>query len=72
MVAPWAVGFVVYQMINPGYVSWWLHAWSWIDARVGFTPATWMSASVLSFVVAGAGALASGAVAVGLRRRAVR
>lgn len=72
MVAPWAVGFVVYQMINPGYVSWWLHAWTWIDAQVGFTPATWMSASVLSFVVAGAGALVSGAVVVGLRRRAVR
>ena len=47
---PWAVGFVVYQLINPGYVSWWASAWTSVDGAIGFTPATWMSASILSFV----------------------
>jgi NCS1 family nucleobase:cation symporter-1 len=28
MLLPWAVGFVVYQLINPGYVSWWAAAWT--------------------------------------------
>lgn len=36
MVGPWALGFVVYQAINPGSLSWWASAWRWIDARAGF------------------------------------
>jgi NCS1 family nucleobase:cation symporter-1 len=63
MVAPWVLGFVVYQLINPGGVSWWVSAWTWVDARLDFTPASWMSASVFSFVVAGGGALCAGALA---------
>jgi hypothetical protein len=50
---PWAAGFVVYQLINPGYVTWWVALWKRIDASIGFTPASWMSASILSFVAAG-------------------
>ena len=50
---PWATGFVVYQLINPGYVTWWATIWRRIDASIGFTPASWMSASILSFVAAG-------------------
>ncbi|HEY8301691.1 MAG TPA: cytosine permease [Jatrophihabitans sp.] len=49
---PWLAGFVVYQLINPGYVVWWQTMWLHIDSWVGFTPATWMSASILSFLVA--------------------
>lgn len=49
---PWLAGFVVYQLINPGYVVWWQTMWLHIDTWVGFTPASWMSASILSFVVA--------------------
>ena len=52
MLVPWAAGFVTYQLINPGYVSWWVSAWAWIARQIGFTPASWMSASILSFVVA--------------------
>jgi nucleobase:cation symporter-1, NCS1 family len=52
MLPPWAAGFVTYQLINPGYVSWWASAWTSVGHAVGFTPASWMSASILSFVVA--------------------
>ena len=52
MLVPWAAGFVTYQLINPGYVSWWVSAWTSIGHAIGFTPASWMSASILSFVVA--------------------
>jgi putative hydroxymethylpyrimidine transporter CytX len=53
MLLPWAVGFVVYQLINPGYVSWWVSAWTSFGRDIGFTPASWMSASILSFGAAG-------------------
>jgi nucleobase:cation symporter-1, NCS1 family len=52
MLVPWAAGFVTYQLINPGYVSWWAAAWTSIRHDIGFTPANWMSASILSFAVA--------------------
>jgi NCS1 family nucleobase:cation symporter-1 len=68
MLLPWAAGFVTYQLINPGYVSWWVSAWTSVARAIGFTPAAWMSASILSFAVAavitllagGLGRLASG------------
>jgi putative hydroxymethylpyrimidine transporter CytX len=53
MLLPWAVGFVVYQFINPGLISWWASAWSSFGRDLGFTPAGWMSASILSFCAAG-------------------
>jgi NCS1 family nucleobase:cation symporter-1 len=52
MLVPWAAGFVTYQLINPGQVSWWASAWTSIGHAIGFVPATWMSASILSFGVA--------------------
>ena len=52
MLLPWAAGFVTYQLINPGYVSWWAAAWTSFGRAIGFTPASWMSASILSFAVA--------------------
>ncbi len=50
---PWAAGFVVYQLINPGYITWWVTLWTRVDSTIGFTPASWMSASIGSFVAAG-------------------
>jgi len=50
---PWAAGFVVYQLINPGYISWWVSLWTRVDRFLGFTPASWMSASIFSFLAAG-------------------
>ena len=49
MIVPWVLGFITYQLINPGYVTWWANAWDdlrWFDVQ------TWMSASIISFVVA--------------------
>jgi putative hydroxymethylpyrimidine transporter CytX len=51
MLAPWLVGFVIYQMINPGYVGWWARDWARIDRWLHFTVQSWMSASILSFLV---------------------
>jgi NCS1 family nucleobase:cation symporter-1 len=60
MLLPWAAGFVTYQLINPGYVSWWAAAWTSFGHDLGFTPASWMSASILSFAVAFAITLPAG------------
>jgi purine-cytosine permease-like protein len=57
MLVPWAIGFVVYQLINPGYISWWASAWSSFGSLIGFTPASWMSASILSFCASGVATL---------------
>jgi putative hydroxymethylpyrimidine transporter CytX len=54
MLVPWGAGFVTYQLINPGNVSWWATAWTSFGHAIGFTPASWMSASILSFCVAAA------------------
>jgi len=72
MLLPWAAGFVTYQLINPGYVSWWASAWTSIGHAIGFTPASWMSASILSFAVAAVITLLTGALtgaSTGLRLR---
>jgi NCS1 family nucleobase:cation symporter-1 len=63
MLIPWAAGFVAYQLINPGYVSWWVSAWAWVSRQIHFTPASWMSASILSFVVAALATLLVGGLA---------
>ena len=60
MLVPWAAGFVTYQLVNPGYVSWWASAWTSFGQDIGFTPANWMSASILSFAVAAAITVAGG------------
>jgi putative hydroxymethylpyrimidine transporter CytX len=69
MLLPWAAGFVVYQLINPGYISWWVSMWGWISRQIGFTPASWMSASILSFVVAAVATLCAGGASTLARRR---
>ncbi len=72
MLLPRAAGFVMYQFINPGYISWWVSAWGTIARSVGFTPASWMSASILSFCVAGAVTLVTRPVMLAARRFADR
>ena len=69
MLLPWAAGFVTYQLINPGYVSWWASAWTHIAQAIGFTPAIWMSASIFSFTVAAVVTLAVGGLTSAVRKR---
>lgn len=54
LLVPWVLGFVAYQLVNPGEIPKWVRFWT--DARgwIDFTPPSWMSASLVSFFVAGA------------------
>lgn len=52
MLVPWLVGFVAYQLINPGDLGWWTRGWVRLGDWLHFTVASWMSASLLSFAVA--------------------
>ena len=69
MLLPWGAGFIVYQLINPGYLSWWVSAWTWTRQQIGFTPASWMSASIGSFLVAALLTLAGGWATALIRHR---
>jgi nucleobase:cation symporter-1, NCS1 family len=70
MLVPWAAGFAMYQLINPGYISWWVSAWTWVGRQINFTAYGWMSASLLSFAVAAAMTLVIGGVTKVAARRA--
>lgn len=52
MLVPWALGFVVYQLIAPGAIGWWATGWGHVDSWLNLTVEDWMSASLLSFAVA--------------------
>jgi nucleobase:cation symporter-1, NCS1 family len=66
-VLPWVLGFAVYQLVYPGGISWWVTGWTWIADRLHFSYQSWMSASVLSFVVA---AVVTVPITIASRRRA--
>jgi putative hydroxymethylpyrimidine transporter CytX len=68
MFAPWALGFVAYQLINPGYISWWVSVWTHLGRLVDFRAPSWMSASICSFVVAAVATLAGGGAVRAARR----
>ncbi|MBO2449357.1 cytosine permease [Actinomadura barringtoniae] len=70
MIAAWVVGFAVYQLINPGGVSWWADFWGDVQSALSFTPQSWMSASLLSFLVAGLAAILIGRIGGGDRAAA--
>lgn len=65
MLAPWVAGFATYQLVNPGSVPLWTAGWVQVAGAVHFPHESWMSASVLSFVVA----LALGVPAAAISRR---
>jgi nucleobase:cation symporter-1, NCS1 family len=60
-VPAWLLGFVTYQLLNPGTVPGWSDAWTAVRDGLGIVPGPWTSASLLSFAVAGAATLAAGA-----------
>lgn len=59
---PWVLGFTTYQLINPGAVPWWASIWTSARETLKFTPASWMSASILSFAVAAVATLLLGRI----------
>ncbi len=72
MLVSWAIGFVVYQLINPGYIGWWVTMWVHVGAAIDFHAPSWMSASLTSFVVAGLATLVTGTSANALLGRRSR
>jgi purine-cytosine permease-like protein len=52
MLLSWLVGFVAYQLINPGALSGWSSWWTSVGDRLHTTGHVWLSASITSFVVA--------------------
>jgi polyferredoxin len=53
MLLPWLIGFLSYQVVNPGSVGWWSRWWLARRADL-FTPPTWLGATITSFLVAAA------------------
>ncbi|HEX5407387.1 MAG TPA: cytosine permease [Pseudonocardiaceae bacterium] len=70
MLLAWVIGLAVYQLINPGDVGAWSMLWTNIAHALHFTAASWMSASVFSFLAAGIVAYAADLIS--RRRRARR
>ena len=54
LLVPWLLGFVVYQVLNPGSVEWWARIWLRVQDAIGVHPGWWSSASLYSFLVAAA------------------
>jgi hypothetical protein len=52
MLAAWAAGFLVYQVINPGSITHWSDLWTSIGTRLHTLGHPWLSASIASFAVA--------------------
>lgn len=57
MLLAWLVGFLCYQLINPGSIAHWSDFWTSAGTRLHTLSHPWLSASIASFVVAVALAL---------------
>ncbi len=58
MLVPWALGVVVYQVIHPGNLGWWSRWWANVQEACGLANSVkWLSASILSALVAGGATL---------------
>lgn len=51
MLAAWLIGFVVYQVINPGSLAHWSGFWTRVGTDLHTLQHPWLSASIASFVV---------------------
>jgi putative hydroxymethylpyrimidine transporter CytX len=52
MLLAWLIGFLCYQLINPGSIAHWSDFWTWAGERLHTLSHPWLSASIASFVVA--------------------
>jgi len=49
----WVAGFLAYNWVNPGTVTWWISARNWVFDLVGApTAPTWLGASLFAFALA--------------------
>ncbi len=49
----WVAGFLTYNWINPGTVTWWVSARNWLFDLIGSpAPPSWLGASLAAFAVA--------------------
>jgi nucleobase:cation symporter-1, NCS1 family len=71
-IAAWVLGFVTYQLINPGYVDAWAATWISLRETLGLNPPVWLGASLTSFAVAGLAMALLGKPALGKARRVSR
>ena len=67
MLVAWVLGLVTYQLINPGSVGAWSAMWTNLAAAIHFTPQSWMSASLFSFLVAGVSGMLLGRIGGAIR-----
>jgi putative hydroxymethylpyrimidine transporter CytX len=67
MLVPWFAGFAIYQFVSPVGISWWDTMWSHVADALNFSSQSWMSASVLSFLLS---ALLTFALRLAVRRPA--
>lgn len=61
MLAAWLIGFVVYQLINPGSIGYWSDFWTRLGTDLHTLNHPWLSASIASFLVGALIALPFGA-----------
>jgi putative hydroxymethylpyrimidine transporter CytX len=66
-VVAWLLGFVTYQLINPGFVEAWAAPWVALRQALGFTPPPWLGASFASFAVAAVAMALLGGIRRGVR-----
>jgi purine-cytosine permease-like protein len=62
MLGAWFVGFLAYQLINPGGVAGWNDLWIWVQELIGFPSPTWLAASWFSLAVSALATVLFGAV----------
>ncbi len=52
MLLAWLIGFLCYQLINPGSIAYWSDFWTSAGTRLHTLGLSWLSASIASFAVA--------------------
>jgi len=71
MLGAWLVGFIAYQLVNPGGVAGWNDLWIWGQDLIRFTPPTWLAASWFSLAIAALATVLFGTLERSRRRESV-
>ena len=62
MLISWLIGFIAYQLVNPGTVAGWSDLWFEVRDAIGLMPPDWLAASWSSFVIAAGATLVLGLI----------